>query len=479
MSHWAISTGAWEILACIVVASVAGRLSWLNWQRSGKRRAIAGLEILRLILVAVLLLTLLRPESVRSVKKERQPEVAVLLDDSGSMETRDVTAGPKEVISRQEWTRGRTNAAAWETIRKTAAVAFENFSSPQVGTNAVSPGTDLATPLESALQPQRNLKAIVLLTDGDWNSGRSPLGAATRLRQEGIPVFPVVIGRDRPLPDLALEIGNPPSYGLVGEQVTLPFKLRNTLPRAIQTSIILSQGGRELTRRPIAVAANAEANESILWLPEIVGSTTLSLSVPVDEQEVLTNNNVGTITINIRQESLKVLVVDSYPRWEYRYLRNALARDPGVEMSSILFHPELGPGGGRNYLPAFPDSKEAIAKYDVIFLGDVGIGRGELTTEQATLIKGLVEQQAAGLVFIPGRRGRQLSFEKSDLEELLPVVLDPARPEGIPLQNEATLVLSTMGMRHLLTRFGDKPSPTLRAADCSGSSSACSFSSGA
>ncbi len=453
MSHWAISTGVWEVLACLLVAAVAARLSLLNWRRSGKRRAIAGLETLRLMLVALLLLTLLRPESVRSVKKDRQPEVAVLLDDSGSMETRDVTSGPKEVISRQEWIREKTNAPAWDRIRKTASVAFENFSTPTTATNSISPGTDLATPLEEALQPQRNLKAVVVLTDGDWNNGNSPLGAATRLRQEGVPIFPVVVGRDRPLPDVALEIGNPPSYGLVGEQVTLPFKIRNTLGHSLQTSIILSQSGRELTRRPITVAPNAEVTESLLWLPEIVGTSTLSLSVPVDEQEVLTNNNTGTLTINIRQESLKVLLVDSYPRWEYRYLRNALARDPGVEMSSILFHPELGPGGGRNYLTAFPDTKEAIGKYDVIFLGDVGIGRGELTKEQATLIKGLVEQQAAGLVFIPGRRGRQISFDQSDLGELMPVILDSSRPEGIPLQNEATLTLSSMGMRHLLTRF--------------------------
>ena len=36
-----------------------------------------------------------------------------------------------------------------------------------------------------------------------------------------------------------------------------------------------------------------------------------------------------------------MLVVESYPRWEYRYLRNALSRDPGVELSCLLFHPGL------------------------------------------------------------------------------------------------------------------------------------------
>ena len=30
--------------------------------------------------------------------------------------------------------------------------------------------------------------------------------------------------------------------------------------------------------------------------------------------------------MSVRVEKLKVLVVDSLPRWDYRYLRNALAR---------------------------------------------------------------------------------------------------------------------------------------------------------
>ena len=70
-----------------------------------------------------------------------------------------------------------------------------------------------------------------------------------------------------------------------------------------------------------------------------------------------------------------MLVVESYPRWEYRYLRNALSRDPGVELSCLLFHPGLTkPGGGnKDYIKAVsrPGCDE-LSKFDVVFLGDVG-----------------------------------------------------------------------------------------------------------
>ena len=146
-------------------------------------------------------------------------------------------------------------------------------------------------------------------------------------------------------------------------------------------------------------------------------------------------------------------MVDSLPRWEYRYLRNALARDPGVDMQCLLYHPGIGPGDGPNYISAFPATKEALAPYDVIFLGDVGIGQNELTETNAAMIRGLVEQQASGLVFVPGSRGREATFLNSPLADLYPVQLDPSKPQGIGLQNEAQLVLTTAGKRHWLTRF--------------------------
>ena len=63
--------------------------------------------------------------------------------------------------------------------------------------------------------------------------------------------------------------------------------------------------------------------------------------------------------ISVREEELEVLVIDSRPRWEFRYLRNALERDPGVEVSCLLFHPGLPKvGGGRSYLSRFPTESE-------------------------------------------------------------------------------------------------------------------------
>jgi hypothetical protein len=113
----------------------------------------------------------------------------------------------------------------------------------------------------------------------------------------------------------------------------------------------------------------------------------------------------------------------------------------------------MGPGGGLDYISQFPDTKEALAPYDVVFLGDVGLGSGELTEKDAELLKGLVEQQGSGLVFAPGRRGREATLLNSPLKDLFPVELETNKPGGIGLENESQLMLTSTGKRHWLTRF--------------------------
>jgi hypothetical protein len=98
---------------------------------------------------------------------------------------------------------------------------------------------------------------------------------------------------------------------------------------------------------------------------------------------------------------------------------------------------------------------EELAKFDVVFLGDVGLGDGQLTAEQCRLLKGLVEHQASGLVFMPGWQGRQFSLLETGLADLYPVVLDEAQPGGWGSRTPGHFDLTEAGRRSLLTNLAD------------------------
>ncbi|MGA2174293.1 MAG: hypothetical protein ABSH38_04835 [Verrucomicrobiota bacterium] len=451
MTHLSLAAPVSVLIPAALVWAAAAWLCYANWRRAANRRVAARLEALRLLLISLLALTLLRPEYVENLRRALMPEIAILADASDSMKTRDIAAG-NGVISRRQWLAQQLGRQFWLPLQAGAKVSVESFAAPSTNENALN-GTDLNLALEGALHRYKNLKAVLLLSDGDWNLGKSPLGVATQYREQNIPVFAVPVGRETPVPDLVLETVSAPAYGLFGEEIAVSFKVSSHLPRQVSTAVSISDDFGESAVKPITIPPNGQVEDSILWSPRQMGDVNAIVKLPVEPDEAIAENNEARFHMSVRVEKLKVLVVDSLPRWEYRYLRNALARDPGVEMHCLLWHPELGPGEGAHYISAFPGSKEALAPYDVVFLGDVGLGEGELTAANAELLKGLVEQQGSGLVFVPGRRGRQATLLNGPLKDLYPVELDGAKPGGLGLENESQLTLTSTGKRHWLTRF--------------------------
>ena len=318
-------------------------------------------------------------------------------------------------------------------------------------------GTDLSRPLVDLLDQHPSLLGVVLASDGDWNSGAPPVQAAGRYRAAQIPVFTIAAGSKSRLPDVELVSFDVPTFAIVGKSVRVPFAIDSSLPRDHVVTVTLTTSENETITKEVRVAAMGRTNDAIVWKPELVGDVTLTLDVPLHGAELIKDNNTKIAPISIREEQLRVLVVESLPRWEYRYLRNALSRDPGVQVSCLLFHPGLEKVGGGNadYIKAFPQGKDELAEYDVVFIGDVGIDENQLTEEQCEMLKGLVEQQASGLVFMPGFQGRQFSLLQTELKDLYPVVLDELQVNGWGSRTPNHFELTDLGRRSLLTKLAD------------------------
>ncbi len=418
-----------------------------NLRSHGGRGRYVLLESLRVVAALLLAVTLMRPERVRVAQRAGQPVLAVLHDDSGSMATRDVVY-EGSAVTRQEWLNAQRAAEFWKPLEGRYRVELVPFASTE---DALEPGTDINQALEQVLRRYSDLRAVLLISDGDWNQGRSPVTAATELALRDVPVFTVAVGSGAYLPDLELQPVNAPAYGLVDEHIVLPFTIQSRLPRDVKTRIILSSPHGYETRRDLHIPAMARFQDSILFIPPEAGGYELKLRLPVEKDEMFDDNNEQDLTIDIRRELLKVLVIDTLPRWEYRFLRNALERDPGVAVTCLLLHPGMAPGEGRNYIPVFPATREELSVYDVVFIGDVGLGHDGLSKENAAMLRGLVEQQGSGLVFLPGFQGRLAGLLESELGELVPVTLEAAQPHGYGSALESKLLLTARGANHLLT----------------------------
>lgn len=475
---WTTSTLIVSIL--VLIAAIA--CCSISWKRSGYSRSFGLLEGLRLILILLALITLNQPEILQEHRPEEQPTLVVLYDTSDSMKTRDVldpkqpalppkrrsdlvaalTQAPASAKTKSKETENNTTANSnqdeasaqqselWAPISKRMKIVFEPFSSEL---SKPSQGTDLNQALLRTSNRHTNLQGIVLISDGDWNTGKAPNIAATNLRMKGIPVFALGVGSEEHLPDVELASIDAPTFGLVGKTLRIPFRILNWLPRDRDFIVTLTGTRGEKVIKTVHVNGMGQLRDTLNWRPEKTGEYKLAVEIPVDDSERNPDNNRLEFPITIKNEALKVLIIESFPRWEYRYLRNALERDPGVDVHCLLFHPHLEEvGGGRGYLEQFPDEKD-LFKYDVVFLGDVGVESNQLSLENCQHLRQLVRSHAGGLVFLPGFRGKQATLLTTELEELYPVVLDQAVPRGYGLPYPARFSLTESGRRSLLTRL--------------------------
>ena len=451
-----------SVVVAVAFVLVVAALAWMAWRRSGFRTSTGLLEALRVLIALGIALTLNQPEWREIFKPENKPTLAILADVSRSMETCDVLdpANPAaEPRARAEVAKPLIDPASWREIAQRMDVVIEPFSSDL---QPAEEGTDLNAALLQVAEKHPRLHAVVLLSDGDWNSGQPPAQAATRLRMREVPVFAVPLGAETRLPDVELTSFDVPTFAIAGKPLRMPFTITSSLPRDEAATIEMKSSTGEVVTKAVVIPAMSRLQDVMTWRPDKPGEVKLTLTVPKTGGERLLDNNAIEAPLAVRKEQLRVLIIESFPRWEYRYLRNALERDPGVAVNCLLFQPDVGKvGAGRGYLAAMPKDEE-LTKYDVIFIGDVGAEKGQLSIEQCTALQKLVRDQAAGLVFLPGLRGAESSLQNTALGELMPIVWDDAQPRGWGTSAPGNFALTEAGTHSLLTKLEDTDEASAR-----------------
>jgi hypothetical protein len=327
----------------------------------------------------------------------------------------------------------------------------------------LSPGgsayTDLRLPLVRALEHsgagKGDVLGIVLLTDGQHNTGEPPTAKAKELGERGLPIYPVALGARQPPPDAALVSVQAPPAVFKNVEVPIDVHFKVTGLKAQDFRIELHRTGKErklLAQRTVHHDGKDRAyTETFPIEMDEVGTQTLTATIaPLDPQtkETRTDNNSRLTTLNVADDKAKVLLIDGEARWEFHYLRNALKRDRTMQVESVVFHqPRLDDrltpeelhkmGSPRQKLPAGPD---ALADYDCIILGDVA--PAELPLAERVRLEKYVADRGGTLVVLAGKRSMPLGYpevegsgEGDPLRKLLPVEgLRAVSPrEGFPV----------------------------------------------
>jgi uncharacterized membrane protein len=333
-------------------------------------------------------------------------------------------------------------------------------------------GRGAATHIGSALaaaiagQRGRNVTDVVIVSDGRNNGGTQPAEAARAAAASGIPVHTLVVGDTRPERNVMVEIAESPPSVLEGDEIEITARVTARGTQGIPTARVLLEEidpsggpsggpGGGGTGRPLAEEevplSEAGARVVLLAPPTPTDSPTnerrFRVSVPPIEGETLRDDNAVEVNVHIAPEKIRVLYVDAYPRYEYRYLHTLLQRsDVNLATQCYLLSatPDFPQESSRDLpsLTAVPtDRKELLDHYDVVILGDLNpyaISPDPSRCEEFMNSLHEFVERGGGLLAIAGEYDNPRSFAGTPLEELLPVVLDPTAATGI----EGTLTKS-------------------------------------
>jgi hypothetical protein len=319
--------------------------------------------------------------------------------------------------------------------------------------------TDIRAPLVRALERsgpgQGKVLGIVLLTDGQHNSGLPPSRKARELGERKVPIYAIALGAKKAPPDAAIVSLRGPNHTVFKDvEAVIDVKVKISGLPAGDYLVQLHREGKEkklLAEKTIAHDGKDRVySESFPVKLEEAGTQTLSATVkPVREvkETSLANNRLQT-AISVADDRAKVLLVDGEARWEWHYLATALQRDRLVELKTVVFEQprlnegltplelqEMGLPGEQ--LPAGPD---ALAGFQCIILGDVPPEK--LPLEERQRLERYVADAGGTLIVLAGKRYMPLGYPESTpageadpLRRLLPIeqprVLAPE--DGFPL----------------------------------------------
>ena len=165
----------------------------------------------------------------------------------------------------------------------------------------------------------------------------------------------------------------------------------------------------------------------------------------------------------MRKETIRVLLVQGYPSYEYRYLRNMLARDPTIDLSTVLQDADLEYAEqDSTALRGFPVRPEELLNYDVVVLGDVN--PATFSPSMMQNLVDFVDQPGKGgaLVCIAGTRYMPLAYRDTPLARLLPIDVASARntEPGQTAAEAFGLRPTDLGLASPSMQLGDTPAET-------------------
>ena len=316
----------------------------------------------------------------------------------------------------------------------------------------------------------RPLAGIILLTDGNTTDSLSPGQALEDLP----PVYPVVVGNDVAPADIRLSLKAVQQTNFELAPITVTAEIAGDRYQGRQLSVeLVNQQDEVIETQTLTLKGDGESQEvRFQWNPEESGICFYRLQVAAAEDnldEATLENNQQSFLVDRGGGPYRILYVSGRPNWEYKYLRRAIHDDEEVELVGLIriakreakFDFRSRAGESTNPLfrgfdnedenaeqydqpvlvrfgirddeelrDGFPSSADQLYQYDALVFDDV---EAEMfTQDQLSLVREFVSHRGGGFLMLGGQESfASGNYDRSPLEELLPVYINSTNKRGV------------------------------------------------
>jgi len=432
-------------------------------------RSRLALALLRVAGFALLLMFLAQMEVRLVVDRELPARVAVLTDTSASMGLKDAGG-----VSRLEAARAFAAGplAALGDRAHPSRYRFDWRLEADDGKADASGMTRLADALEQAAAREPDLQAIVLLTDGNDTAGDRGAMVAPLLRSRGIPVYPVVFGKNEAPKMGEVRVTGGGTYVRLGDEFRLTAALaaRNLEEQTVRASLY-----EKGAAKPIAVRENIRLGAdpvpvSFVVKPEKAGEKTYRIVMEGLRGTVTESRLAAEQRVDVVDAKIRVLYLD-VPRDERKILGTWLARDPVVDLGTLTLMPKggwYGQGALRhaNQGEGLPGKEADLYQYDVVILGDIPRASfregGDVAETKMKWLAEFVARRGGGLITLGGQKVYAAGgYQDSALARVLP--FDVASTDAPQIEKAFSISPTVLGLAHPLMQLDNDPAANREA----------------
>ncbi len=276
--------------------------------------------------------------------------------------------------------------------------------------------------------------ALVFVTDGRENgTGRGLEDLARECAKLKVPVHVYAVGSSQ-FGQVQIRDAGVPNTLFVNDTVAVPVRYRVRGVKEGKALITLKLNDAEVARKEVDIKEGDDLREVLGFVPtqadarddkkDQVLTTTVQI---VGGPEPLSDSISKSVQVVDRK--IKVLVIDSLPRFDFKFLQRGLLRDRRVQASFFLTDADKkAMNSGEPWVTGFPATQEELNKYDLLVLGD--LPKDFLTKPQQEFVRDFVAE-GGGLIHIAGRNHAGGAFLKTELDKVLPVELADAPRQPI------------------------------------------------